>query len=133
LYLTALSVAACKRKGVTGVPLSSRDGQRGGGVEPAREEDDGARAHHPPRRAPQSITWRRGEKRKPWRAHASATHGLRAIRSSRRTASGWSRMRPRGSAKRSASLSTSATSPSSATTNFHQGSAGREARVGRGG
>jgi len=50
-----------------------------------------------------------------------AAHGL-----------GWSSMRARGRAKRSASFRTSATSASSVTTNFHQASCARRPRIGLG-
>src|SRR5215468_4207825 len=129
LELPHVALAIVERQGGALVALGAGDGEGSRGIEAAREQHDGARRHYTPRRAPHSMMWRRGEKRKPWRVHISATQGPRSISSSRRMASGWRRMRLFGRAKRSARLSTSDTSRVPVTTNFHQLSRERKSRM----
>src|SRR5215510_1908136 len=129
LELAHVALAIVERQRGALVPLGTGDGEGRRGIEAAREQHDSARRHYTPRRAPHSMMWRRGEKRKPWRVHISTTQAPRSISSSRRIASGWRRMRLLGRAKRSARLSTSATSRSSVTTNFHQVSRDRKSRM----
>src|SRR5262252_3560576 len=126
LELPHVALAIVERQGGALVALGAGDGEGSRGIEAAREQHDSARRHYTPRRAPHSTIWRRGEKRKPWRVHISTTRAPRSISSSRRIASGWRRMRLLGRAKRSARLSTSATSRSSVTTNFHHASRDRK-------
>src|SRR5262249_60449588 len=120
LELTHVALAVVERQRAALVALGEGDGEGGRGIEAAREQHDGARRHYTPRRGPHSMMWRRGEKRKPWRVHISATQGPRSISSSRRMASGWTRMRLFRRAKPSARLSTSDTSRVPVTTNVHQ-------------
>src|SRR5215471_17876377 len=129
LELAHVALAIVERQRAALVALGEGDGESGRGIEATREQHDGARSHYTPRQGPHSMMWRRGEKRKPWRVHISATQGPRSISSSRRMASGWRRMRLFGRAKRSARLSTSDTSRVPVTTNFHQLSRERKSRM----
>src|SRR5262249_59393568 len=93
LELRHVALAIVERQGRALVALGAGDGEGSRGIEAAREQHDSARRHYTPRRAPHSMMWRRGEKRKPWRVHISTPQAPRSIHSSRPIASGWRRKR----------------------------------------
>ena len=128
--LAVVPLAVVERERVAVEALGPRDREGGGRVEAAREQDHRAAAGiRPPAGRPRSgrAAGARSGTRGPCRPRRATGSARPAPR--RRRPSGCSSTRSRGSAKRSVSRSTSPISPGSLTTNFHQASRARNARI----